>query len=370
MSTFRITSKDPHSFARTGELVLKHGTIKTPIFMPCGTKGTVKTLDTEELEKLNIEIILGNTYHLHLRPGEDLISNMGGLNKWINWKKPILTDSGGFQVFSLGKTNKITDHGVTFQSHLDGSKKTLTPETAIQIQKKLGADIIMAFDECAPGESSKAYAQKAMQRTHKWLKQSYDEFKKDDSGQLLFPIVQGTIFDDLRLESLNFCKQYAENGIAIGGLSVGESKEDMYRILDTLAPELPENIPHYLMGVGTPEDILNGVQRGIDMFDCVLPTRLARHGSYWNHTGRHNIRLEKNKEDSNPLDTHCQCFCCQNHSKSYLRHLFIEKEILALKLLTIHNLHFLVHLIQQIRDSISEGTFIEFKTNFLKDYHY
>ncbi|MBU2523903.1 tRNA guanosine(34) transglycosylase Tgt [Patescibacteria group bacterium] len=369
---FTIKKKSSECFARTGLLSLPHGKIQTPVFMPCGTKATVKTLSPADLDTLGIEIALANTYHLHLRPGENLISKMGGLNQWMNYQKPLLTDSGGFQVFSLGKMNKINDEGVTFRSHLDGKLINLTPEKAITVQTKLGADIIMAFDECAPADCDYQYAVKAMKRTHAWLKKCVAQNKKLATSrkheQYLFPIIQGTIHEDLRLESLEFCAKYANHGIAIGGLSVGESKKDMYHILDILAPNLPPKIPHYLMGVGTPEDIINGVERGIDMFDCVLPTRLARHGAFWNETGRHNIKVEKNKDSNTPLQKDCKCAACKNFTKSYLRHLFVEKEILALRLLTIHNLHFLLELTRNIRQSITEDTFKKFKKNFFTKY--
>lgn len=368
IGNFTIHSQSRDSFARTGTLTLKHGEVKTPIFMPCGTKGSVKTMEPRELEELGVEIMLCNTYHLHLRPGEELVEKMGSLNKWINWTKPILTDSGGFQVFSLSKMNKISEEGVTFKSHLDGKKEFLSPKTAIEIQHKLGADIIMAFDECAPADCDYKYAKEAMKRTHNWLKTCYETHKKLSSEKLLFPIVQGTIFPDLRLESLKFCDEYADHGIAIGGLSVGETKAEMYNTLDTLAPHLPANKPRYLMGVGTPEDIINGVERGIDMFDCVLPTRLARHGSFWTHQGREAIRNEINKYSEKPLDEKCDYYCCKNFSRSYLRHLFLENEILALKLLSLHNLSFLIKLVHKIRAAIEEDRFMDFKKEFFSSY--
>lgn len=366
--TFTIEKKDSTSFARLGKLELSHGTVNTPVFMPCGTKGSVKTMEPRELEALGVEIMLCNTYHLHLRPGADLVENMGGLNKWISWKKPILTDSGGFQVFSLSKMNKITEEGVQFRSHLDGKNLFISPTSAIEIQHKLGADIIMAFDECAPADSPQNYAREAMNRTHNWLKKCHDKHREFASTRLMFPIIQGAIYPNLRLESLKFCLQYADFGLAIGGLSVGESKAEMYNILDALAPHLPIDKPHYLMGVGTPEDLILGIERGIDMFDCVLPTRLARHGSFWNAFGRHAIKNESNRDSKSPLDDSCLCYCCQNFTRSYLRHLFMENEILALKLLTVHNLHFILELMRKIRESLAENRFQNLKKAFFTTY--
>lgn len=402
-----LESEEAGSWARTGILETPHGKIQTPVFMPVGTKATVKTLSREDLENLGAQIILGNTYHLYLRPGPELVKKGGGLHKWMNWDRPILTDSGGFQVFSLAKNRrgnsqknknsnessnlqkpkisvKIDENGVEFQSYHDGSKHYFTPEKAIQIQHDLGADIIMAFDECAPAESSKSYFQSAMNRTHNWLErckkehEKLEEFKntqnlKDSKNssktifpQALFGIVQGGLFADLRQESAKFINSMDLPGNAIGGLSVGESKEEMAAMLEVTTPELAEEKPRYLMGVGTPEDLLECVDRGVDMFDCVHPTRLARHGCFWTLDGRFSIKNEQFKEDFSVLDPDCSCYCCQNHSRSYLRHLFIEKEILAARLLTIHNLHFLLNLMQKIRENINTGKFRKFKKDFLE----
>lgn len=368
VGAFTVQKKSRENLGRVGELILPHGKIQTPIFMPCGTKGSVKTLEPRELEDLGVEIILCNTYHLHLRPGEELIAQMGGLHSWINWPRPILTDSGGFQVFSLSKLNKIDADGVTFRSHLDGSAKRLTPEKAIAIQHRLGTDIVMAFDECASADAEKKYVREAMKRTHSWLEKSARAHREHHDNSLFFPIVQGGLFTDLRRESLDFSLQYAKNGLAIGGLSVGESKPEMQAILESLAPHLPENQPRYLMGVGTPEDLISGVEQGIDMFDCVLPTRLARHGAFWSLSGRHNIRNEVNRRAEEPLDRLCSCPACRSFSRSYLRHLFLENEILGLKLLTVHNLHFLLELMRKIRSALLSDSFSRFKQDFFATY--
>lgn len=364
MFSFKIQAKCKETWARAGVFKTPHGEFRTPAFIPAGTKANVKTLTPEDLEKLGCEIILANTYHLALRPGPALIAKMGGLHRWMNWSKPLLTDSGGFQVFSLSQHRKITAEGVYFKSPLDGSKHFFTPERVIEIQEKLGADIIMAFDECAPGTADKTYAKQALKRTHEWAKRCLKAKKRKD--QALFPIIQGVIYDDLRIESAKFMTELNQPGIAVGGLSVGESKKDMYRILKTIHPYLPEEKPHYLMGIGTPEDLLESVAHGMDMFDCVLPTRLARHGAFWDQEGRKNIDNLKYKKDPAPLSKNCSCSTCQNFSKSYLRHLMMEKEILGLRLLTIHNLHFLLNLMREIRNQIKKGTFLKFKKEFRK----
>ncbi len=375
---FEFKVKKEEGISRTGTLKTPHGVIQTPVFMPVGTKATVKTLSQKDLKNLKAQIILANTYHLFLRPGEKLVRKMGGLHKWMNWDGPILTDSGGYQVFSLAQEKgftknakfktkvKIDNKGVTFYSHLDGSKHYFTPKKAIDIQKDLGADIIMAFDECAPADSSKKYFKDAMERTHKWLtncKKSHESRK-----QTLFGIVQGGLYKDLREQSAKFINEQNLKGNAIGGLSVGESKGKMYEMLDATVPHLSSQKPRYLMGVGTPEDILESVERGIDMFDCVHPTRMARHGTFWDLTGRHSIRNAKFKSDKTPLQKGCTCEACQNYSKSYLRHLIFENEILGLRLMSIHNLHFLLELMRKIRDSINKGSFKKFKKDFLKKF--
>lgn len=374
MFNFEIKKSSSEGLSRTGIFKTPHGEIQTPTFMPVGTKATVKTLSKEDLLEIDAEIILANTYHLYMRPGNDIIKKMGGLHKWMNWDKPILTDSGGFQVFSLGKLLgvKIDENGVEFKSHLDGSKHYLTPEKAIQIQHDLGADIIMAFDECAAADSSKEYFIKAMTRTHNWAERCKKEHEKlnaiQEHKQALFPIVQGGVFQDLRIESAKFIDQLDMPGNAIGGLSVGESRDTMHEMLECTVPHLSRKKPVYLMGVGTPANILEAVDRGVDMFDCVHPTRMARHGSFWTLDGRFAIKNEKFKTDELPLDPECNCKSCQNHSRSYIRHLIFEKEILGLRLISVHNLHFLLNLMSQIREAIKNDNFKEFKGNFLNRY--
>lgn len=378
------SSKANISLARTGIFKTPHGEVRTPVFMPVGTRATVKTLSPEELKELDAEIILSNTYHLMLRPGEKTVKKMGRLHKWMNWNKPILTDSGGFQVFSLEQEKglakdvqkkagvKITEEGVEFKSHLDGKKYFITPEKATQIQHDLGADIIMAFDECAPADSSKKYFEEALNRTHNWLercKKEHDKLekkkKKTDKSQALFGIVQGGVYKDLRRKSAEFVASLDLPGNAIGGLSVGEDRKTMLKMIDEVTKILPENKPRYLMGVGTPIDLLECVDRGIDMFDCVLPTRLARHAAFWTTKGLVHIKNQKFKEDPNPLEKNCTCYACKNFSCSYIHHLMRENEILGHRLMTIHNLHFLLNLMAQIRDAINKGKFKEFKKKFL-----
>ena len=386
MFKFTIKKDQKNSQARTGVFTTPHGKIHTPIFMPVGTRATVKTLTPEELKELNTEIILSNTYHLMLRPGEKTVKKMGGLHKWMNWDRPILTDSGGFQVFSLGNKDgtkqtkslvKITEEGVEFRSHIDGTKYFITPEKATKIQHDLGADIIMAFDECAPGTSTKEYFQKAMTRTHNWLERCKKEHNKLEekktkskatnkpNPQALFGIIQGGTNAQLRIESAKFIASQDLPGNAIGGLAVGESKDKMYKAIDLVVPHLPKNKPRYLMGVGTPEDLLEAVDRGIDMFDCVLPTRLARHAAFWDKTGLKHIKNQKFKHDPNPIQPKCECYTCKNYSKSYIHHLMKEGELLGHRLMTIHNIHFLLNLMQQIRNHIEKGTFTSFKKKFL-----
>ncbi|MEK9166774.1 MAG: tRNA guanosine(34) transglycosylase Tgt [Patescibacteria group bacterium] len=361
MFDFKITAKCNN--ARNGIFTTPHGEIHTPVFMPVGTKATVKSLDYKDLESLNTEIILSNTYHLEMRPGSDLVQKMGGLHKWMNWNKPILTDSGGFQVFSLSKSNKITEEGVEFQSHINGDKYFFTPEYAIDVQEKLGADIIMAFDECAPAGVDETYARNAMQRTHNWLERCIKAKTRRD--QALFPIIQGSYFKNLREESAKFSTQFDLPGIAIGGVSVGESFEQKFYAIDSVIPHLPEEKPRYLMGVGTPDDILNAVERGIDMFDCVLATRLARHASFWTLEGRKDITNEAYKYDDSPLESWVPHYASNEFSKSYIRHLITENEMLGIRLLTMHNIAFLFHLMEEIRYHITQGSFDCFKKDFL-----
>lgn len=354
------------SGARVGRFTTPHGVIETPIFMPVGTQATVKSLTPEELEEIGSQIILSNTYHLFLRPGHELVKKAGGLHKFMNWKKPILTDSGGFQVFSLSKLRKITEDGVEFRSHLSGAKYFITPEYDMEIQNALGSDIIMAFDHCSEYGATKKEATLAMNRTLNWLERCYNAQKNEK--QMLFPIVQGNFYEDLRLESLRRTIPYARCGIAIGGLSVGEPKEIMYKLLSVMQPHYPENMPRYLMGVGSPDCLLEGVLRGIDMFDCVLPTRIARNGTAFTSHGKVVVRNGKYKEDFTPLDDECDCYCCKNYTKAYLRHLINADEILGARLLSVHNLHFLLNLMKNARQAIMEDRFLDFRKEFYEKY--
>lgn len=353
--------------ARLGTFSTPHGDIETPVFMPVGTKATVKALDYKDLHGLGAEIILANTYHLAMRPGSELVKEMGGLHKWMNWDKPILTDSGGFQVFSLGHRVKITDNGVKFRSHIDGEWHMFTPERATEIQEELGADIIMAFDECAPAGVDKKYARKAMTRTHRWVERCLKAKTRKD--QALFPIVQGSRFADLRAESAKFMASLDTPGIAIGGVSVGEDFEQKFHAVDSAIVHLPTDKPRYLMGVGTPDDILEAVERGIDMFDCVLATRLARHGTFWDLDGRHHLRNARYRKDETPLCDWVPHYASNEFSKSYLYHLHRENELLAIRLLSMHNIAFLFQLMDQIRYHIKAGTFLSFKRDFLARFH-
>lgn len=357
--TFEIQAKDGR--ARAGVFHTPHGDIYTPVFAPVGTQAAVKAVTPQNLEEINTSLILANTYHLYLRPGDELIAEMGGLHEFMNWSLPILTDSGGFQVFSLGDNNWIDNDGVTFKSHLDGSLHRFTPQRSINIQENLGADIIMAFDECAPPYDRK-YSELAMQRTHTWAKQCLETKTRDD--QALFGIVQGGIFPEFRQFSAEYITSLDLPGNAIGGLSVGETKEEMCSILDVLDPILPEDKPRYLMGVGTPIDIINGVSRGVDIFDCVLPTRLARHKTALTRYGRINLANAEHARSSAPIDDECVCYTCRNFSRAYIRHLIIAREMLAPTLLSIHNLHTLINFTQEIRQSIIEQKFSVFRKHF------
>jgi queuine tRNA-ribosyltransferase len=361
MFEFDLIARDGQ--ARTGIFHTPHGDIPTPIFAPVGTQATVKAVTPAQLDELDAKLILANTYHLHLRPGSELIARLGGLHSFMHWNKPILTDSGGFQVFSLNETRKVDEDGVTFKSHIDGSLQRLTPESAIQIQENLGADIIMAFDECAKPDDL-AYGQKAMHRTHQWAERCLKAKTRQD--QALFGIVQGGIFPDLRRQSATTISQMGFPGNAIGGLSVGESKSDMYRTIEIVNEILPENKPRYLMGVGTPEDLIEGVRRGIDIFDCVLPTRLARHNTAMTLQGRLNLLNAIFSEDPGPIDPDCTCYTCENFSRSYLRHLIRCKEMLASTLLSIHNIHTLLQLVSNMRTSIQAGAFDTFAETTLR----
>lgn len=354
---------------RAGVITTPHGTIETPVFMPVGTQATVKTMTPEEVEALGAEIILGNTYHLYLRPGDELIHRFGGLHEFMRWNKPILTDSGGFQVFSLGDLRKIKEEGVYFSSHLDGSKHFISPEKSIEIQNNLGSDIMMVFDECPPGLSDRKYIKDSLERTTRWAKRCVEANRNPDK-QGLFAIVQGGIYEDLRDQSLEELTNMDEHfsGYAIGGLAVGEPREDMYRILDYITPRLPENKPRYLMGVGEPLDMLEAVANGIDMMDCVQPSRIGRHGTVFTKYGRLVIKNAKYSEDPRPLDENCDCYACKNYTRAYIRHLFKANEILGQRLATTHNLHFLVKMMKEARNAILEEKFNEFKLEFERNY--
>jgi queuine tRNA-ribosyltransferase len=354
MFEFSITAKNHR--ARTGIFTTPHGDLLTPVFAPVGTQATVKTLTPEHLKDIHASLVLSNTYHLYLRPGDELVRDMGGLHKFMQWHHPMLTDSGGFQVFSLAQTRKIDNDGVTFKSHIDGSTHRFTPEKSIAIQENLGADIVMAFDECSD-PNDHLYSRIAMERTHRWAERSVKAKTRPD--QALFGIVQGGIQADLRAESAQFIASLDTPGIAIGGLSVGETKEEMHATLDVITPLLPQNKPRYLMGVGTPEDLINGVLRGIDIFDCVLPTRLARHHSAFAPEGRLNLMNATFARDGRPIDETCDCYACQTFTRAYLRHLIVAKELLAGTLISIHNLRALIRLMEQIRLYIRNGVFEE-----------
>jgi len=363
---FDVLKKEAKTGARLGKITVSHGEINTPIFAPVGTAGIVKTLSKEDLASVGAEMILCNTYHLFLRPGHELIKRMGGLHKFISWDKPILTDSGGFQVFSLGELRKITEEGVIFQSHLDGGQKHfITPETAIEIQEALGADIIMTFDECIPYPSTYDYTKTSMEMTTRWARRCKETHKKE--RQSLFGIVQGGFFQDLRKISANDIVNIGFDGYAIGGLSVGETKLQMYETIDTVMPYLPEDKPRYIMGVGTPEDLIEGVMRGADIFDCVMPTRHARNGSLFTSEGIINIKNAPYTEDPEPLDKNCGCYTCRNYSRAYLRHLFMAKEMSVLRFNTIHNLYYYLNLMKNVREAIKEDRFLEFRKEFYKN---
>lgn len=354
-----------HGLARRGRIGTAHGTVETPAFMPIGTAGTVKAMMPQSVAETGAEMILGNTYHLMLRPGAERVATLGGLHKFMNWPRPILTDSGGFQVFSLAEMRKIDEDGVTFKSHIDGSMHRFTPEKSIEIQQNLGADIIMAFDECAP-PYNREYNQRAVRRTHAWAERSLAAKTRPD--QALFGIVQGGVFPDLREQSAEFIASLGFPGHAIGGLSVGETKEEMNAMLEVVNAILPEEKPRYLMGVGSPEDLINGIQRGVDIFDCVLPTRLARHTAAMTRTGRINLMNKINARDPRPIDEDCGCYTCRNFSRAYLRHLIIAKEMLASTLISIHNLYSLLQLVRDARQAILDGTFDAFAAHFLENY--
>lgn len=355
------------SGARLGRVHTPHGVIETPCFMPVGTQATVKTMSPEELKAMDAHIILSNTYHLFLRPGHEIVREAGGLHKFMNWDRPILTDSGGFQVFSLAEMRKISEEGVHFRSHLNGDKLFLSPEVAMEIQNALGSDIMMAFDECPPYPAEYEYVKKSTERTSRWAERCLNAHgRKEDQG--LFAIVQGGMYEDLRRQSAADLTSMDFPGYAIGGLSVGESKELMYEVLDYTVPLLPENKPRYLMGVGSPDALLEGAIRGVDMFDCVLPTRIARNGTTMTSQGRLVVRNAQYARDFGPLDPECDCYTCRNYSRAYLRHLIKADETFGLRLTTYHNLHFLLNLMRQVRQAIMEDRLLDFRDEFFAQY--
>ena len=372
MLEFTLLKTDATSAARRGRLRVNHGTIETPIFMPVGTYGTVKAMSPLELREIDAQIILGNTFHLWLRPGTEILEKFGGLHAFMGWDGPILTDSGGFQVFSLGAMRKITEEGVKFASPINGDKLFLSPEISMQIQRSLNSDIVMQFDECTPYEidgrpATRDEAGRSMQMSLRWGQRSINEFRSGENPNALFGIVQGGMFEDLRDESLAGLNQMGFDGIAIGGLSVGEPKEDMMRVLSHVGPRLPAHKPHYLMGVGTPEDLVAGVAAGIDMFDCVMPTRNARNGWLFTRFGDLKLKNARHKDDTEPLDTTCGCYACRNFSRAYLHHLQRAGEILGARLNTIHNLHYYLDLMRQMREALEADAFPAFVARFHAD---
>ena len=366
--TYELIKQCPHTGARAGRIHTPHGSFDTPIFMPVGTQASVKTLAPEELKEMGAGIILSNNYHLFLRPGSKLVKEAGGLHKFMNWDRAILTDSGGFQVFSLGDLRKISEEGVTFRSHIDGSKKFLSPEIATQSQMDLGADIIMAFDECVPYPADFKYTRESMELTLRWAQRCKDTMTNPNQG--LFGIVQGGMYKDLRIECANRLVDMDFPGYAVGGLSVGEPKELMYEMLDITLEHLPQNKARYLMGVGTPDCLVEGVMRGIDMIDCVYPTSVARNGTAMTWNGRLVIKNAQYEHDFHPIDEHCNCYTCRNYSRAYIRHLVRVNEIFGLRLLTIHNLHFLIDFMRQMRQSIMEDRFPEFYRKFTANFSF
>ncbi len=367
--SYELIKVDKETGARAGILHTPHGDIETPVFMPVGTQATVKGMLPRDVEEAGSQIILSNTYHLYMRPGDDIVKQAGGLHKFMNWNKPILTDSGGFQVFSLADLNKITDEGVWFRSNVDGSKHFFTPEKAMQVEENLGADIIMAFDECSEYGYTHEQAEKAMIRTANWLERCYNYHEAANKPeQALFPIVQGNMYKDLREESLNRCLPYVKHGIAIGGLSVGEPKEIMYDILDFLQDKMPTDVPRYLMGVGSPDCLIEGVMRGVDMFDCVLATRIARNGTAMTSHGKVVVRNGVYKADFTPLDEECDCYCCKNYTKAYLRHMINSNEMMGAMLLSMHNITFLHKLMKGLRESILGGYVKDYAREFYEKY--
>ena len=364
--SYEVTHVCKQSGARLGVLHTPHGDIETPIYMPVGTAACVKAMTSREMEEIGTQILLSNTYHLHLRPGADLIREAGGLHQFMDWHKPILTDSGGFQVFSLAGIRKIREEGVTFQSHLDGSKQFIGPEESMDIQQALGSDIAMCFDVCSPYPCDYNNAKINMERTHRWAERCQQHHTRED--QALFGIVQGAFYKDLRIESAKALRDMDFIGYGIGGLSVGEPKPIMYEMLDEIRPYMPEDKPRYLMGVGTPDCFVEAVFRGVDMFDCVLATRIARNGTIFTHDGRVVIKNAPYARDFGPMDPHCDCYACTHYSRAYVRHLFKAGEITAGRLASIHNLRFLIHMMEEIREAIREDRFLDYRNDFYKRY--
>jgi queuine tRNA-ribosyltransferase len=369
---FTIRARDLNTFARAATFHTDHGPVETPVFMPVGTHGVVKTLTPEELNQCGTQIVLGNTYHLYLRPGLEVIAAAGGLHRFIAWDQPILTDSGGFQVFSLSHLGKISDESITFKSHIDGSEHTLSPEISMEIQNVLGSDIVMAFDECTPFPCDYESARESLTRTHLWEARSREHFNSLQSRygrrQFIFGIIQGSVYEDLRQQSVEALTALDFDGYAIGGLAVGEPKTRMNQLLKIMAPWLPESKPHYLMGVGKPEDIIKGIERGIDLFDCVLPSRNARNGTLYTWEGRIILKQARYRQDFNPVDDNCPCYTCRNFSRAYLRHLFMNGEMTGLRLNTLHNMHFFLELTRQARNAILASEFEQFRTRFFQNY--
>ena len=365
---FELIKECSRTGARLGRVYTPHGSFETPVFMPVGTQATVKALTPRDLKEIDAQIILANTYHLYLRPGHELIRQAGGLHKFMNWDRPILTDSGGFQVFSLADLRNITDEGVHFRSHLDGSKHFISPEKAIEIENALGADIIMAFDECVPYPCDYETAKDAVERTTRWAKRCKAAHQRED--QALFGIIQGSVFRDLRMRSLEQLLELDFPGYGIGGLSVGEPKPLMYEILEHITPAMPRNKPRYLMGVGSPDCLIEGVIRGVDMFDCVLPTRTARTGLAMTSRGKVMLRNAPYQWDFGPLDPECDCYTCKNFSRAYLRHLVKAREILAAILISLHNVRFLIRLMEEIREAIRNDCLLEYRESFFEKYGY
>ncbi|MBE5783494.1 MAG: tRNA guanosine(34) transglycosylase Tgt [Clostridiales bacterium] len=363
---FELIKTCKQSGARLGILHTPHGDIPTPIYMPVGTQATVKAMTPHEMESLGTKIMLSNTYHLHLRPGEDIVQEAGGLHKFMSWDHPILTDSGGFQVFSLAGLRKITEEGAAFRSHLDGGKRFISPEKSMDIQQALGADIAMAFDVCSPYPCDHKTAEEAMHRTHRWAERCKKHHTRQD--QALFGIIQGAFYDDLRIESAKTLTDMDFPGYGIGGLSVGEPKPIMYDMLEKIEPYMPKNKPRYLMGVGTPDCFLEGVLRGVDMFDCVLATRIARNGTVFTRNGRLVIRNATYARDFEPLEEGCDCYTCKNFSRAYIRHLIKAEEITGARLTSIHNLRFLIRMMEEIRQAIMEDRFLDYRREFYERY--